>query len=381
MKIFHIRAFLCIFLFLTLIHTSLTSQNNTVNQYDVSPETLGKMTDDLLQQWSTWYKTEASLTSGRDRDYWEMKAYYVDLEIIRRQELIYGAQNEDYNSQEDEFFDYDMMNYVYQGTMLKYYIVDESTQTVTDFVLNESLPWMAVEDGQSYINTFVGNSFHLFYEEPSEELNDVASLVYQSDIFEAMAADLDSLLDLPSPVQISFTTGKPGPLYYDGQIYIPYEFLNLVNTMSKPAMATDIDYRAQVILDVTEFVIYHEVGHAIIDKLDIPVLGKEEDAVDQFAAIISAVWDLEEIALSAAGVFELFGANKSEFNKEDFWDSHSLDQQRMYNIVCLLYGNEPKVYAKIANDFGFTAEFKDRCKRDFAEASRSWLRLLGDAVR
>ena len=35
----------------------------------------------------------------------------------------------------------------------------------------------------------------------------------------------------------------------------------------------------------TWFVLYHEMGHMLIDQLGIPVLGREEDAVDNVAAM------------------------------------------------------------------------------------------------
>src|SRR5687768_10177445 len=41
------------------------------------------------------------------------------------------------------------------------------------------------------------------------------------------------------------------------------------------------DYLRQVLL----FVAMHELGHAVIDVLDLPVVGREEDAADQFATL------------------------------------------------------------------------------------------------
>jgi hypothetical protein len=40
------------------------------------------------------------------------------------------------------------------------------------------------------------------------------------------------------------------------------------------------------ILGNTVFTLHHELGHALIDQLDLPVLGREEDAVDHLATIM-----------------------------------------------------------------------------------------------
>ncbi|HYI71139.1 MAG TPA: DUF4344 domain-containing metallopeptidase, partial [Skermanella sp.] len=40
------------------------------------------------------------------------------------------------------------------------------------------------------------------------------------------------------------------------------------------------------VLGNTVFILYHELGHALIDQLGLPVLGHEEDAADNLASIM-----------------------------------------------------------------------------------------------
>src|SRR4051812_6372549 len=40
------------------------------------------------------------------------------------------------------------------------------------------------------------------------------------------------------------------------------------------------------VLGNTVFILYHELGHALIDLLGLPVLGHEEDAADNLASIM-----------------------------------------------------------------------------------------------
>ena len=46
-------------------------------------------------------------------------------------------------------------------------------------------------------------------------------------------------------------------------------------------------------------------GKTHVPMLDLPVLGKEEDAVDGFAAVMASHLDLDEVALTAATSFNL----------------------------------------------------------------------------
>ena len=37
------------------------------------------------------------------------------------------------------------------------------------------------------------------------------------------------------------------------------------------------------VLNATDFILYHEMGHALVTELGLPITGREEDAVDQFS--------------------------------------------------------------------------------------------------
>ena len=84
----------------------------------------------------------------------------------------------------------------------------------------------------------------------------------------------------------------------------------------------------------TIFVFIHELGHSLIDILNLPIVGKEEDAVDQLATILAANIgpDGTQMAIIAATKY-LQQSNRQGSQNLAFWDEHSLDQQRYYNII------------------------------------------------
>ena len=234
------------------------------------------------------------------------------------------------------------------------------------------------------VTTVVGESFILQYEPPDETLEPYANLLMESGVMEEVVTDLENTFQLPQPILIRFTSGKPGPLYYQGVINMTYEFL-LSNheIIAATGYAETEDELVLTLLNLVEFVLYHEVGHALVDMLDLPVLGKEEDAVDGFAAVVASAFDLDVVALTAADIFNLNTSIQvsNEISPAAFWDSHSLDQQRMYSIICMIYGSNPNAYSSLLNDVGMPSEKEAECVYSFQETSRNWIRLIADYIK
>ena len=70
--------------------------------------------------------------------------------------------------------------------------------------------------------------------------------------------------------------------------------LALLALLSAPAQAEDADPKADYVASNLVAIFYHELGHALIDQLDLPVLGKEEDAADILSVLlIDEVWEPE----------------------------------------------------------------------------------------
>ncbi len=123
--------------------------------------------------------------------------------------------------------------------------------------------------------------------------------------------------------------------------------------------------------------LYHEFGHALIDELDLPVLGQEEDAADVLSAVMLERFfigpALDRIALNTALGFEA-DARDQELEGDDWaWsDVHGPDWQRYYNFVCLYYGADPENREDFANDMGLPRDRMESCVDEQDLASRSW---------
>ena len=134
------------------------------------------------------------------------------------------------------------------------------------------------------------------------------------------------------------------------------------------------DDRAEPFVEANVLAIfYHEVGHAAIDVLGLPVLAQEEDAADVLSVLlIDALYEpdaAEGIAHDAAFGFL---AEAEEGGEPAFWDVHGPDMQRYFNLVCLFYGANPEEREDVAADLGLPEERADYCPDEYAQAAESW---------
>lgn len=144
------------------------------------------------------------------------------------------------------------------------------------------------------------------------------------------------------------------------------------------------DDLATFVLGNTIFTLFHEFGHALIDKLEIPVLGREEDAVDALAVLLMLPEEddpvAEEMILLAADG-HLMAYDQEEDDEQAFWDEHSLDLQRYAAINCLVFGSDPEGWAELADLVEMPAEQRERCPGIFDQTQISWDRLLDEHYR
>ena len=125
----------------------------------------------------------------------------------------------------------------------------------------------------------------------------------------------------------------------------------------------------------------HEVAHALIDGWDLPITGREEDAADQFSTLllINGMPDGDEMALDGARSFKLL-ADLERGLEKDYSGPHSLDEQRFFNTVCLVYGHRPERYEYLVRNGTLPVERAFECEEDYTRVNRSWQTILAPHV-
>ena len=155
----------------------------------------------------------------------------------------------------------------------------------------------------------------------------------------------------------------------------------IILSATLPVQAMDQDTEDFVVSNSIA-IFYHELGHALIDLLGVPVLGQEEDAADVLSILLVdqlfEAEDADRIAFDAAFSF-LLDAEDSDVDNLPYWDTHGLDLQRFYTLVCLHYGADPQSRSGFADALELPADRAAYCEDERALAEESWNIYLDSA--
>lgn len=199
----------------------------------------------------------------------------------------------------------------------------------------------------------------------------------QAGFLEDIAGWMNDWVAVPRDVTLTFAQcGESNAFYHpeDGTVTVCFELVDELDQL----FAHDPD-REQSVDDALLFTTLHEVGHALVNVLDLPVTGREEDAVDQLAALIlvDGADDGDEAAIN--GVRGL--PDDGQMDELAFSDEHALNGQRFYNVLCLVYGQDPDAWDGWVHDGTLPPERADRCPAEYDQTRAAWQKLLGPYLK
>jgi len=198
-------------------------------------------------------------------------------------------------------------------------------------------------------------------------------------------AEALSVLRLPRTLTLSFAgcDGTSNAWYdpEDATITFCYEYLAEIRheAASRPLGKVP---RKEASDGPVVFVMLHETGHAVFDLLQVPILGREEDAADAFATVILLRLG-RDVALrtlrGTAWQYAQAAASRAP-DESDFADVHGLDAQRYYNILCLAYGSDPETFAGALKDGQLPAERAEGCEEEYQQALYAVHELIAPSI-
>jgi Putative metallopeptidase len=143
--------------------------------------------------------------------------------------------------------------------------------------------------------------------------------------------------------------------------------------------------RVEFVTGNTLVLLSHELGHVLIAEMHLPLLGREEDAADTYAALrmltFGTSFSQRELAQAAQGWFLNDRRDQEIGEKPLYYDEHNLSQQRAYQILCLMVGSDPDKFKGLADQMKMPETRQRTCKRDLAKTSEGWQTVLKPWLR
>lgn len=210
----------------------------------------------------------------------------------------------------------------------------------------------------------------------SEAHAEVEAILREIGLAEGLATSFNGRYALPRDLVLDFRSCGTANAFYDPagpRITMCYELAEHVVDAFKAAGHGEEEVRAGF-TGVWLFVLLHEWGHALVDLYDLPITGREEDAVDGFST-----WQLVRAGQPASATWaasffgDMFETNPSA---RQYADEHSLNAQRFFNVLCWVYGSDPQNHGVILEKSELPQERAERCPAEWAQQDGAWTELL-----
>jgi hypothetical protein len=139
------------------------------------------------------------------------------------------------------------------------------------------------------------------------------------------------------------------------------------------------------------YVVAHEMGHALFDALNVPLLGGPEEAADEFATYMMLSFgkqDARRLIHGAAYGFKEYVRNpKVTVALRAFSDVHGAPVQRFYDLLCIAYGTDQETFSDLVEQKhvpettalfqGHLPEARARgCRAEFGELNFAFKSLI-----
>lgn len=182
-------------------------------------------------------------------------------------------------------------------------------------------------------------------------------------------------------LEVKGCDGQVDAYYANDTATLCYEYIELIERhapkVGTPAGLSRADATVGAIIDT----LLHEAGHAIFDMLEIPVLGREEDAADLFSAYILLQFAPDDARRLIQGVgFMMASEAKAALEEppelKTFSKEHGLPAQRYYNLLCMAYGSNPKIFGNMVLRGRLPKERAEGCAGEYAMLRRAFNKLI-----
>ena len=218
----------------------------------------------------------------------------------------------------------------------------------------------------------------LTIESPSDSrYKDIFKALKNKNAMNDIVEDFNNTIKLPNDIEVIFSECDEENAFYNPEtkkITVCYELIRKYVDLSDQKISL-----SEKIQQATTFSMLHELGHALVDQLEIPITGKEENAVDEFALMMLLDSDNDKAIDNAVeGVLQFYYDSLDEENV-NLTDVHAPNKERYFDLLTLYIGSNEIADMKswIGNEEDqLSPERAEGARAEYQQKRNSWDKLL-----
>jgi len=207
------------------------------------------------------------------------------------------------------------------------------------------------------------------YLKATAEFQDFEKLAKRHKFLKNITDDLNGKLALPRNITVALGPLRDTNAFYDNRtrtITLSYEILQEIDSIDfEGGQPEQMEAATCTILSV----VYHEVGHALMDILGLHRQANVEDMADRFSTWLMTVSSRSD---RAKYFTQYLNSRDVMYNETSLHDPHLLNKQRRYTTLCLVYGSNAKKYRHMVGGDLLPDERAKTCPAEWEGVDRYW---------
>jgi hypothetical protein len=237
------------------------------------------------------------------------------------------------------------------------------------------------------------NQFDYEYVEPKNPVHrQIYETMREKRVLESFQEFLSPLrLPIRITLRLEGCDGVANATFWDSAIKVCYEYIEYLRGQAPKAQKWGLTAGDSMIALVVD-VFLHEAGHAVLEDLDIPFFGREEDAADYFASYLLLQFSKPDARRLILGTSFLGDAESMErrisagdremraTRMQMVADPHSLPGQRYFNRLCMAYGADPVLFADAISVGGLPEIRAKHCRYEYQTNAHAFKILIAPYI-
>lgn len=211
---------------------------------------------------------------------------------------------------------------------------------------------------------------HISWEKPATASDQIGLKTLKASETGRLAKTLVQTYELPDPLTVRGVNGTGhGPSYEpeENSLTLPYGFAAQVfEAVSDSSALESKREQGERVAAVSDLILEHELGHALIADLDLAIPGKEEDAADEIATILLLGKKGGRYAADAAIFFANFPDAQEPVTLKEYAEAHAIDLRHALRILCWAAGSSKQSLREVSELGAIGVE---ACPKEFEQLS------------